>query len=102
LFGSLRRGRSIGDNRSFFILNALALALLLAGPVIVTMLYAYDGYGDGYWMPRLILFALASALLACFTWLDLLNRRFSRRLGWPLLAISLSQAALYVSFLVVY
>jgi hypothetical protein len=101
LLGSLRRVWSTADARSTFIVSTFALALALAGPVVATMLYAYDGYLGGYWLPRLILFSLAASLLACFIWLDQLNRRFSRRLAWPLLAVALWQSLLSLSFLVV-
>jgi hypothetical protein len=101
LLGSLRKVWLTRDVRSTFTLTVLALALALAGPVMVAMLYAYDGYLGGYWLPRLILFPLAATLLACFIWLDHLNRTFSRRLAWPLLIVALWQSLLSLSFLVI-
>lgn len=100
LFGSLLRAWRTRDARSVFTVTVLALAAALAGPVFVAMLYAYDGYSGGYWLPRLILFPLAAVLLACFVWLDHLNRRTSRRLAMPILALALWQTLLSLSFLI--
>ncbi len=100
LFGSLRRAWQTHDARSLFTVTVLALSTALAGPVFVAMLYAFDGYPGGYWLPRLILFPLAAILLACFVWLDHLNRRTSRRLAIPLLALALWQSLLSLSFLI--
>lgn len=100
LFGSFRRVWRKGDARSTFTLSTLVLAMALAGPVLLAMLYAYDGYLGGYWTPRLILFSLASGLLACFIWLDHVNRTSARWLGWSLLVLALWQSLLSLSFLV--
>jgi hypothetical protein len=101
LFRSLQDLGSTGSARSTFTLATLALSSLIIVPILSALLFVFDGYTGGYWMPRLILFPLAATLLACFIWVDQLNSRFSRRLACPLLIVALWQSLLSLSFLVV-
>jgi hypothetical protein len=89
-----------GSVRSTFALTTLMLSFLIIVPVVSALLFVFESYTGGYWMPRLLLFPLAGVLLTCFVWLDDLDRRWSRRLGLPLLAIALWQSLLSLSFLV--
>lgn len=101
LFKSLQDLGSTRSARSTFTLATLALSALIIVPILSSLLFVFDGYIGGYWLPRLILFPLAAVLLACFIWVDQLNSRFSRRLAWPFLIVALWQSLLSLSFLVV-